>query len=142
MGLIVFGCVFGGALLGMVLRRIVPRHHLDEESKDVVKLGMGLVGTMAALVLGLLLASAKGSYDAQNAELTQVSANIVLLDRVLAHYGPETAEARQMLRGAVARGLDRMWPQDRGPVTKMDPASSDNEPLYEKIQALSPKDDV
>jgi hypothetical protein len=142
MGLTVFGCVFGGSLLGMFLRNVVPHHHLDEESKDVVKLGMGLVGTMAALVLGLLLASAKGSYDAQSAELTQVSANIVVFDRVLALYGPETAQARQTLRGAVARGLDRMWPQDRRQITNMDPASSVNELLYDEIQALSPKDDV
>src|SRR5271169_3633766 len=118
-GLIVFACVFGGSLLGMVLRRVVPQHHLDKDSKDVVKLGMGLVGTMAALVLGLLLASAKASYDAQSAELTQVSANIVLFDRVLALYGPETAQARQTLRGAVTRGLDRMWPQDRRQIINM-----------------------
>jgi hypothetical protein len=69
---------------------------------------MGLVGTMSALVLGLLVASAKGSYDAQSAELTQMSANIALLDRVLAHYGPETKETRDLLRGFVARILDQM----------------------------------
>src|SRR5262249_45415938 len=71
---------------------------LSAESKDIVKLGMGLVGTMAALVLGLLVASAKGSYDAQSAELTQMSTNIVLLDRLLAQYGPETKQARTLLR--------------------------------------------
>src|SRR5215472_4202433 len=60
---VVFGCVFGGALLGIFIRRILPHHHLNSESKDTVKLGMGLVGTMAALVLGLLVASAKGSYE-------------------------------------------------------------------------------
>lgn len=141
MGLTVFGCVFGGSLLGMFLRAVVPRHHLDEESKDVVKLGMALVGTMAALVLGLLLASAKGSYDAQSAELTQVSATVVLLDRVLAHYGPETAEAREMLREAVARALDRIHPQNHRHSAVLEPASSANEPLYEKLQALSPKAD-
>ena len=74
--LIVFACVFGGALLGILLHAVLPQHHLTNESKDIVKLGMGLVGTMAALVLGLLVASAKGSYDAQSAELTQMSANI------------------------------------------------------------------
>ena len=94
--LIVFACVFGGALLGIFLHAVLPQHHLTNESKDIVKLGMGLVGTMAALVLGLLVASAKGSYDTQSAELTQMSANIALLDRVLAHYGPETKEARAL----------------------------------------------
>jgi hypothetical protein len=87
---IVFACVFGGAMLGMFIRAILPQHHLRSDSKDVVKLGMGIVATLSALVLGLLIASAKGSYDAQSAELTQMSAKIILLDRLLAHYGPET----------------------------------------------------
>src|SRR6266446_40480 len=92
-GGIVFACVFGGALLGMLLRRILPDDHLSSDSKDVVKLGMGLIGTMAALVLSLLISSAKGSYDTQSSEVIQLSANIILLDRVLAHYGPEAREA-------------------------------------------------
>ena len=105
---IVFACVFGGALLGILLRAVLPQSHLSAESKDIVKLGMGLVGTMAALVLGLLVASAKGSYDAQIGELTQGSSNILLLDRLLAQYGPETKEARALLRGTVVRFLDRL----------------------------------
>ena len=81
----VFACVFGGAALGMSIRAILPQPHLSSESKDVVKLGMGLVGTLSALVLGLLIASAKGSYDAQSSELTQMSPRVVVLDRVLAY---------------------------------------------------------
>lgn len=141
-GLIVLVCVFGGGLLGIVLRTIMPRNHLDAESKDVVKLGMGLVGTMAALILGLLVASAKGSYDAQDTELRQVSANIVMLDRTLALYGPETKEVREMLRGAVAHALDRMWSQGRRGPSQVDPGSSVNEFIYGKIQELSPKDEA
>ena len=139
--LIVFTCVFGGALLGMLLRAVLPEHHLGSDSKDIVKLGMGLVGTMAALVLGLLVASAKGSYDVQGSELTQLSANVVLLDRILAHYGPETKEARDLLRGVVARLLDRMWSRDHERPAESDPPSAGGEALYEKIQGLSPKDD-
>jgi hypothetical protein len=110
--LIVLACVFGGALLGIFLHAVLPQHHLSSKSKDIVKLGMGLLGTMAALVLGLLVASAKGSYDAQSAELTQLSANIAVLDRGLGLYGPETKEIRAMLRGAVVRILDQMWSKD------------------------------
>jgi hypothetical protein len=135
--LIVFACVFGGALLGIFLHAVLPEHHLSSESKDIVKLGMGLVGTMAALVLGLLVASAKGSYDAQSAELTQMSANIATLDRVLAHYGTETKDTRDLLRGVVVRSLDGMWSKDR-----TNPASADGEILYDKIQGLSPKNDA
>jgi hypothetical protein len=137
--LIVFACVFGGALLGILLHASLPQHHLAADSKDIVKLGMGLVGTMSALVLGLLVASAKGSYDAQSAELTQMSANIALLDRVLAVYGPETKEARGLLRGAVVHALDQMWSKDS---TGALPLPSGGEILYEKIQGLSPKNDA
>ena len=139
--LIVFACVFGGALLGIFLHAVLPQHHLANESKDIVKLGMGLVGTMAALVLGLLVASAKGSYDAQSAELTQLSANIALLDRGLALYGPETKEERALLRGAVVRILDQMWSKD-GSSSSPTAAPSGGEILYEKIQALSPKNET
>jgi len=97
---------------------------------------------MAALVLGLLVASAKGSYDAQSAELTQMSANIALLDRVLARYGPETKEARDLLRGAVARLLDQMWSKDGTSASSKAPPSSGGEILYDKLAGLSPKNDT
>ena len=102
-------------------------------SKDIVKLGMGLVATMAALVLGLLVASAKGSYDAQSAELTRMSASIALLDRVLAGYGPETKDARELLRGAAGRILNQMWSEDGTPEA---PPSAGGEILYDKVAGL------
>lgn len=97
-----------------------------------------MIATMAALVLGLLVASAKNFYDTQSSDLTQLSANVVLLDRVLAHYGPETKEARDVLRGAVARSLNLIWHQD----SQMAPTAAGGEILYDKIQALSPQNDV
>ena len=140
--LIVFACVFGGALFGMLLRAVLPEHHLNSDSKDIVKLGMGLVGTMAALVLSLLVASAKGSYDVQGSELTQGSANVVLLDGILAQYGPEeTKEARDQLRVVVTRVLDRMWSKDRASSAPSDPSSAGGAAFFEKIQGLAPKDD-
>jgi hypothetical protein len=110
--LILFACIFGPALLGLFLRGVLPEQHLRADSKDAVRLGMGMIATMAALVLGLLVASAKNFYDTQSSELTQLSANVILLDRLLARYGPETKEARDLLRGAVARALDLMWHRD------------------------------
>src|SRR4051794_23746210 len=91
---IVFACVAGSALLGMLLRRILPDRHLTAESKDLVKMGTGLIATMSALVLGLMVGSAKSSYDAQKNNLLQMSVKVVLLDRALAHYGPDANEAR------------------------------------------------
>ena len=137
--LIVFACVFGGALLGVMLRSVLPQHHLVDASKDIVRLGMGLVATMAALVLGLLVASAKSSYDAQSNDVMQLSANVVFLDRVLAHYGPEAKESRDQLREAVTRISHRIWPGNHSGNAGLGPSAA-NELLYERIRQLSPKD--
>jgi hypothetical protein len=139
---VVFGCVFGGALLGMLLRTRLPEHHLGPETKDLVKLGVGLIGTMSALVLGLLVASAKGSYDTQRSELIQMSAKIVVLDRVLAHYGPETKETRDLLRRFVAGTLDRMWLEHGSGSAQLAPNSAQGETFYDKVQALAPQNDA
>jgi hypothetical protein len=142
---IVFACIFGGALLGMILRSILPDQHLSAESKDLVKLGMGLIGTMTALVLGLLIASAKGSFDTQRSGLAQLSANLIMLDRSLAHYGPETKDVRGMLRASVADMLQHTWPQENpesGQVIAKSGTEGQYEGLYEKIQELAPKTDA
>jgi len=139
---IVFACAFGGALVGTSLQAALPKHHLTAESKGVVNAGMGLVATLAALVLGLLIASAKNSYDAQSTELTELSAKVVFLDRVLAHYGPEAKEAREVLRSSVVRVLDQMWSKDRTGPSQLEPTSAGGEVLADKIQELSPKNDT
>jgi hypothetical protein len=112
----------------------LPQDHLTDDAKDAMKVAMGLVATMCALILGLLVTSAKSSYDAQNTDLQQVAAKVVLLDRILARYGPETKEARDVLRGGFSLLLDRLWSND-----KAMPVSA--EVLLDKIQELSPKDD-
>jgi len=138
LSLVAFAFIFGGSLAGMILRTSLPDHHLSAESKEVVKLGMGLVGTMAALILGLLVASAKSSFDAQSSEVTQASANIVVLDRVLAQYGPETGEVREILRGAVAHIVEETWSHSRHASSQFGRASSTSSGIIlEKIQALS-----
>jgi len=141
--LIVFAFVFGGALFGMFLRSVLPEHHLNNNSKDVVKLGMGLVATMSALVLSLLISSAKSSFDAQSAEVTDASARIILLDRTLALYGPETKEARQLLRSSIADIFERLWPKNHGPtvLSALGEPNSGMESLYTMVQGMSPKDD-
>jgi hypothetical protein len=141
---IVLACVFGGTLLGMVVRAVLPEQHLSPESKDVVKLGMGLIGTMTALVLGLLIASAKSSFDAQRNGLAQLSANVILLDRALAHYGPHSRDARDTLRSAVADMLQKNWPGDSPATARMERTGTEGqyEEIYEKIQSLSPKTDA
>jgi hypothetical protein len=141
-GCTVLACVFGGALLGMAIHTMLPEHHLNAESKDVIKLGMGLIATMSALVLALLTNSAKGSYDTQRNELTQVAANILLVDRVLAHYGPEAKEARDLLKLSVAGMIDRIWPNDPVANAKLGPTTAGGELFFDKIQELKPQNDV
>ena len=142
---LLFACILGGTLLGMMLRALLPEHHLSAETKDVVKLGMGLIGTMTALVLGLLVASAKGAFDTQRNGLAQLSGNVVFLDRALAHYGPEANDARAMLRASVADMLQRTWPgEDPQPGQTQARSGTEGryEELYEKIQELVPKTDA
>ncbi|MFZ0641947.1 MAG: hypothetical protein WA785_21345 [Candidatus Acidiferrales bacterium] len=137
---IVFACVFGGALLGMSLRKFLPQSHLSDESKTVVRLAMGLVATMTAMVLGLLVSSAKTSFDTQSNEITGTSSKFILLDRTLEDYGPETKETRDLLRSVVAGLLDQMEQKEHD-VTRVVVPVQEVESVYEKIQGLSPKDD-
>jgi hypothetical protein len=141
---IVFALVFGSAVLAMLIARALPEHHLHPESRDAVKQGLALIATLAALTLGLLIAAAKGSYDAQSNAIKQFSADVLLLDRVLARYGSQTKEARDLLRSAVTRILDRLWPDDSGRSANLTPgeARAEAEAFYEKLAGLSPENDT
>ena len=129
-------------MLGLLLRSVLPDHHRASESRDVVRLGMGLLATMAALVLSLMISSAKGSYDTQRGELTHLAANIGLLDRVLAHYGPEAADARDHLRRSLVRVIEQMWPTSGSRAPELNPTTIRVDALYERIQSLVPQNDV
>ena len=107
--LIALAVILGGAIGGLLLRNVLPEHHFSEETKDVVKLLTGLVGTISALVLGLLIASANNSYDAQSGHIQHLAADIILLDQLLAQYGPEAKSAREQLRQAVDPVVKRIW---------------------------------
>ncbi len=139
---IVFACILGGTLLGRILRALLPDEHLSAESKDVIKLGMGLIGTMTALVLGLLIASAKSNYDNQRNGVAQLSANVIWLDRILAHYGTESKDARALLRASIADLLQRTWPGE-DPQAEQTEVNSETvgryEGIFDKIQELAPK---
>src|SRR5580765_4081698 len=108
--LIVFGCLVGAVLLGRALRRLLPEDHLTADSRDTIKLAMGLVATMTALVLGLLVSSAKGAYDTKRSEVIQMAAKVAFLGRVLAAYGPEAAGIRALVGETVKEAIQQMWP--------------------------------
>jgi hypothetical protein len=141
---VTFFCCFGAALLGMVLHLNIPDHHLDIDSKDVVKLVMGLIATMAALVLGLLIASAKSSFDTQTGNLRQLAADIIQLDQILVHYGPEANETRDLLRQAVAIAHDRIWAPEGLQRENLDPLrlAQQSETVFGHARDLSPTTDA
>jgi hypothetical protein len=98
-----------GTFVGIWLRSRLPEHHLSKESESVVKLGVGLIATLSALVLGLLIASAKTSYDTKVSEVNQMTANMIMIDQMLAEYGPDVRPAREQLRSAVQAMVQKLW---------------------------------
>ncbi len=141
-GTIAFASIFGAALLGMRLHNVVPNQHLNSETKEVVRLGMGLIATMTALLLGLLVATAKGSYDTQRNDVIMIAGRVAFLDRALALYGPDASGARQILRHAVESAIPGMWPGKGNQAGQRDPASPEGKDLYAAIVSLAPQDDV
>src|SRR5438876_3290037 len=140
--LIMFGCLIGAVLVGRILRRVLPESHLSADSRDVVKLAMGLVATMAALVLGLLVSSAKGSYDTERSEVIQMAAKVTFLGRVLAAYGPEAAGVRAQLRETMEEGIGQMWPAEMRRPAHVAPNVQAGNIAYGAIQGLSPHNDT
>ena len=139
---VIFVLTLGGILLGVLLRRALPKHHLSKESQEVVRLGVGLVATIAALVLGLLIAAAKGSFDTQSGQVKQITADLIMLDDLLSLYGPETQPIRVEMRAAIGPLVDRIWSEKRagGPRTFVPGARAQQ--VYQEIQALVPRNDV
>jgi hypothetical protein len=140
--LVVFGCLVAAVLLGRLIRRLLPEHHLTSESRDGIKLALGLVSTMSALVLGLLVSSAKSSYDTERNEVIQMAAKIAFLDRVLAIYGPEGADARGRFHEGVKDAVKRMWPEEAGLPAQLAPNTQAGSAMYAAVQNLSPGDDT
>jgi len=135
-------CLVLAVFLGMLLRRLLPEQHLNAETKDTVKLAMGLVATMSALLLGLLVSSTKGAYDATRTQVIQMAAKVAFLDRVLSLYGPEAADARAEFRSAVENAVRRVWPEQKGVAAQLTPSVHAADAFYNAIQNLSPRDDT
>ena len=137
---IVLVLVFSGGLLGMHLRGLLPEHHLRPESVDVIKLSTGLIGTVAALVLGLLISSAKTSYDRINNELVDNASKIILLDRLLADYGPEAKQIRLELKREFSARVTLLTSRNSADLAKLETAVS-RDPVSALLQTLEPRTD-
>jgi hypothetical protein len=142
--LLVFAIIFAGALLGMVVRPLLSEKHLHPDSKDVVKMATGLIGTLTALVLGLLIASAKSSFDQKTSQVKQLTATIILLDDLLAQYGSEAVPVRSLLRRSIAPMANRIWHEEEIPTVKsvrFEP-SADASAFESELEHLAPNNDV
>ncbi len=142
-GLLSAGSIFAGALIGMALQRLLPSGHLSKEMQDLVKLSAGTIATLTALVLGLLVSSAKSSFDAVNNGIVQGGANIIFLDRTLARYGPEAEPVREQLKRTIAGGLESVWPEEKTAVSGLTAFERANglELVQGKLSELTPGTD-
>jgi hypothetical protein len=142
--LVVFAIIFGGALLGVVLRPWLSEDHLHPESRDVVKMATGLIGTLAALVLGLLIASAKNSFDQKTSQVRQMTASIILLDDLLAQYGPEATQLRNLLRQSIEPLANRIWYEEEVAAARPVQFKSSAESLAfeSELERLAPANDA
>lgn len=138
---IIAGSLLGSVFLGMRIRSWLPEHHLSADTKDTVKLAMGLVATMTALVLGLLVSSAKGSYDTTRGEVIQMAAKVAFLDRVLTAYGPDASNPRAAFRQTVEQGIGQMWSEEPM-LARFAAHTSAGDAVYAALQGLTPKTDT
>jgi hypothetical protein len=139
---LIFALTLGGIVLGALLRTTLPQHHLSKDSQDVVRLGVGLIATIAALVLGLLIASAKGSFDTQSGQVKQITADIILIDALLEQYGPEAAPIRTQMRKVIGPFADRLWHEKAAMMAAPYAMNASAENVYLAIQALAPHNDL
>jgi len=131
-------------MFGVFLRSVLPAHHTNDASKDVVKLVTGLIATLAALVLGLLVASSKNSFDAVNEGFRESAAKIILLDRALAQYGPETKELRELVKAGFTSRVEQYFPKGQAGNSALHSpeATAKMEGLQQRLRALSPQNDT
>lgn len=138
----VFACIFGGAVVGVILRMVLPEHHLNADANEVIKLGLGLITVMTALVLGLLISTAKSSYDTRRMEVAEIAADTILADRSLALYGLETKEARIALHELVVSLLEQVHlARGEAPKTSSSGVKTDAADFYQTVRRLSPRGD-
>jgi len=143
-GLLAFGLALAGILLGSVMQRTLPKGQLSPDSKEVVKLSLGIVATLAALVLGLLVASAKTTYSAREGEINQITAYVILLDNLLAKYGEGAQAARASLRKAIPPMVDHIWREAQSVPVQSAPfkARAEGKAFYQQVQELQPTNDM
>jgi hypothetical protein len=140
-GVVVFATIFCAAEFGIVLRKRIPDAHLGEDAKDVIRLVTGITATTAALVLGMLVSSAKTYYDSWNTQIAETASQVVTVDRLLEDYGPDTAQIRVRFAQLVEGGVQRIWP-NRDPLQFALKPQQIGDDLLHQVELLAPKNDI
>jgi hypothetical protein len=140
--LLVSACVFAGGLAGLFLNRLLPQDHLTTDTQDVVRLGIGMLSVLASLVLGLLIATAKTSYDSTEHAIRSYAAELALLNETLRDYGGEASVSRDVLRSYTERLLEDGWPKNGARQATLDDEKADQllERVRDTIRAMKPVD--
>jgi hypothetical protein len=140
-GMLVTGCVFGAGLAGVLLHPRLPKPHLTRETQDVVKLGIGMLSVLSSLVLGLLIATAKGSSDSTDRDVRSYAADIIVLAETLRDYGADATTPMDLLRRFTSQTLHDIWPEDGAAPDLADRSTGKTlEHVRESIRALHPVD--
>lgn len=144
LALLVFAFVCGGALLGKYIGGVLPKEHLRDDTKHVIGASMGLIGSLTALLLAMVTTSAKESFDFEASQLRQTAVNVLMLDRLLADFGPDAAPIRRDLRVAVAGRIAMTWPETKlhTPVLHSPEAEATSYGLIQRIRELAPQNDL
>jgi len=129
-GLVVLALVLAGALAGVKVRDRLPKHHLSDETKNLVSVSTAVVATISALVLGLLISNANTSFTRLGGEVTTLSAEILRLDQILRRYGADAEPARETLVQYAEHKAADLFPDDAGNVRLSNPST------YELLQRL------
>jgi hypothetical protein len=103
--LIALTLIFGASMIGMLIQFRLPEHHLSEDSKTIIKAARGVVVGLAALTLGLLIATAKGSFDTKESEMKSGSSKMIVLNRLLLNFGDQSKAAREALKVSALNGV-------------------------------------
>jgi hypothetical protein len=141
--LITLACLCAGIILGSFLRNRLPEQHLQDDSRDVIKMASGMIATLVALVIGLLVSSSKATYDQASEGVTQIGARVILLNRTLERYGPETKEIRQRIRDGIAANVEQLWPTNRmNPSLAGIERATGMDDVHDMIVQLTPKDEA
>jgi hypothetical protein len=141
--IIVIVILFGSALVTMFAARFLPDRHLTPETKNVVSVSVAVVGTLSALVVGLLISTANTAFIAKAQRITDISADLISLDRLARRYGPEAQDFRVLLRHYTAIKLHDLFPEDSDVAADVEDISTVSlmEELQDKLLALIPADD-